>query len=222
MAGGPDRNRASDLTDREREVLDAVCRPLREDPAAAPATNQDIAAEVFLRLQLLRRRAVLSPALAAAALALLGVLALAVGPGGEGGSTGSEAGSEEAIVAPPDGKGPAARGGASAAGAERGASVVFDDSGGLLPIELTADETVLPPVTTVVEDGGGWRKVWWHPHKRVWFDRRGRRHEQTWTHRREQLVRHRYIHWHVRVKRQVRRVRTVVRRIRIVRVRRCA
>ncbi len=38
------------LTDMQRRVLIALCRPLRDGAQATPATNQEIAAEVFLSL----------------------------------------------------------------------------------------------------------------------------------------------------------------------------
>jgi DNA-binding NarL/FixJ family response regulator len=37
-----------ELTDTQRRVLIALCRPYRDGSFATPATNQDVAAEVFL------------------------------------------------------------------------------------------------------------------------------------------------------------------------------
>jgi hypothetical protein len=39
------------LTDTQRRVLVALCRPLRDGGAASPATNQQIAAELFLSVE---------------------------------------------------------------------------------------------------------------------------------------------------------------------------
>ena len=49
--GGPRRGRGAELSDTQRRILVALCRPFRDgNQYATPATNQQVADEVFLSL----------------------------------------------------------------------------------------------------------------------------------------------------------------------------
>jgi pSer/pThr/pTyr-binding forkhead associated (FHA) protein len=48
--------RHEDLSAGDREVLIALCRPLKDDPYGVPATNQEIAAELHLSIQAVKSR----------------------------------------------------------------------------------------------------------------------------------------------------------------------
>ena len=46
--GGPARRSSIPLTEKERKLLIALCRPIVESNSTTPATNPQIAAEVYL------------------------------------------------------------------------------------------------------------------------------------------------------------------------------
>lgn len=323
------------LTGREREVVDALCRPLRDGgPDASPATNQQIADEVFLSLDAVkghlrtiyvklgleslrqnekraelaarglrgeltppppkarrpRHRAVLVPTLAAILLAPLAALGLA------GVVSTTPIGGEDEPTDPPrqiTKDEPPQRADPGRSSPKTEAPDLFAKAEhGLLPVGFVteavsdlpaetvdggdADEpkTEIPgnaparlkhaversqpqpqpqmPAPPPVEQQAGApattrcvthvhrtvtrrvvfvrvprrvrvrvahrhvrieRRTFLHPHRRVWVDRKGRRHVRRWLHPHVRTVRHPYVHWHLRWRRKRVKVRRIERRV---------